>query len=146
MQLWRALAGILHTKGGDSCLWALMITDVKKGDVVADTPDHHENNDIPEEAPWRCLMLNSAVNRSVQLGFILVMLTAGATVFRPVDDSWQRRTPPLPSPPLPRCFCGGSRSADQLSFLPGLSECQRPHRWWLTRGDTCWLQVKSVPK
>lgn len=31
-------------------------------------------------------------------------------------------------------------SVDWHRLLPGLSECQRPDGWWLTRDDCCWLE------
>lgn len=93
--------------------------------------------------PQLCSMLNWAVNRSASLGFSLVRWAAEVTVWRPADDSWHGgRFRRGPMPRLPG-FGGGSGSADQHRCLPGLVECQHPDGWWVTRLDTCWLQVKS---
>lgn len=87
--------------------------------------------------PQLCLMLNSAVNRSVSWGGQLKSQFGDLQMIPDTEDASRRG-------PLPRLpgFCGGSGSADQHRFLPGLFECQHPDGWWLTRQDTCWLQVK----
>lgn len=124
--------------------WLYLLADNKcqECDLVVDSMALKHTWSTPEQwhswsGPRSCLMLNSAVDSSVSSSWCWQLKPQFGDL-RMIPDSEDS------SPIDPAAWIlWGSRSADQLRFLPGFSECQRPHRWWLTGDDTCWLQVKS---
>lgn len=116
-------------------LLALMITDGKNAMYGIKT--HLINTNTMAFLKWTCLclMLNSAVNRTASVGSNLV---SEVPVWRPADDSWHGGRFPEGPVATAAWILWGSSSADHHRFLLGL-----PDIWWLTREDTCWLQVKS---